>query len=113
MIDKYQFGKIVIDDQAYTRDLLIVPDGVIPDWWREAGHRLALSDLEPILANPPEVLVVGTGRYGRMNVPSSTRRTLENEGIELVVEPTAPACETYNQFEADGRRVAAALHLTC
>jgi hypothetical protein len=113
MIDEYKFGKIVIDNETYTRDLLIVPDGVIPDWWRQEGHQLALSDLDAILDSSPEVLVVGTGRYGRMNVPPETRRALKEQGVELVIQPTGTACQSYNQLEAEGRRAAAALHLTC
>jgi hypothetical protein len=39
-IDSYKFGRIVIDGQAYSRDVIILPDRVIRDWWRDSGHIL-------------------------------------------------------------------------
>ena len=111
-IDSYRFGRIVIDNQPYTQDVIILPDRVIPNWWRREGHSLYAADLEDVLAAEPDLLVVGQGAYGRMGVSDEARQTLEQAGIELVAEPTGQACETYNQLR-DGKAVAAALHLTC
>ena len=112
-IDHYKFGEIVIDGQAYHRDLLILADRVATGWWRGEGHKLALADLDEALADPPQVLVVGTGRYGRMSVPAQTRQALAAQGVELVSRPTKAACQTYNEMASAGKRVVAALHLTC
>ena len=112
-IDHYKFGEIVIDGQAYNRDLLILADRVAAGWWREEGHKLALADLDEVLADPPQVLVVGTGRYGRMSVPPETQQALAARDVELVTQPTKAACQTYNDLASAGRRVVAALHLTC
>jgi hypothetical protein len=113
MIDSYRFGQIVVGGQSYQSDLLIFPDRVEADWWRMQGHELAVEDLTKVLAEPPEVLVVGTGRYGRMKVLSETEQALASQGVRLVDQPTQQACETYNQLVKVGRRVVAALHLTC
>jgi hypothetical protein len=112
-IDQYKFGEIVIDGQPYSRDLLILADRVAAGWWRDEGHKLSVTDLEDILADPPQVLVVGTGRYGRMSVLSETQQALAAEGVELVACPTKAACQTYNEMASAGKRVMAALHLTC
>lgn len=111
-IDSYRFGRIVIDSQPYNQDVIILPDRVIPNWWRREGHSLYAADLEDVLAAEPDLLVVGQGTYGRMGVSDEVRQTLEQAGIELVAEPTKQACETYNQLR-DRKAVAAALHLTC
>jgi hypothetical protein len=92
--------------------VIVLPERVIPDWWRESGHRLDPADVEEILASKPACLVVGTGASGLMEVPAETIRVLEARGIRVVVEPTAEAVATYNRLRADGR-TAACLHLTC
>ena len=101
--------------RTYRADLLILLDGIVPDWWREEGHELAIADLWDVesAAEKPAVLVVGTGAYGMMNVPAGTRAWLAGLGIDLREAPTAEACDLYNALAAQGIRVAAALHLTC
>lgn len=113
MIDSYRFGQIVVQGQTYERDLLIFPDRVMAGWWREKGHELAMTDLADVLADPPEVLVVGTGRYGRMSILPETEQALASQGVQLVARPTKSACQTFNEVTAEGRRAVAALHLTC
>ena len=78
----------------------------------EESHSVAPMDVWEILQNPPEVLVIGQGSMGRMEVLAETRRQLQEAGIEVIAEPTGQACETYNLLR-EKRRVAAALHLTC
>ena len=112
-IDSYKFGEIVIDGHAYKRDLLILADRVAADWWRVEGHKLTLADLEAVLADPPQVLVVGTGRYGRLSVPPETQQALAARDVELVARPTKAACQAFNEMASAGRQVVAALHLTC
>ncbi len=112
MIESYAFGRIVVDGQRYFRDLIIYPDRVEAGWWREEGHSVSPADLWEVIQARPEVLVIGQGSFGRMDVPAETRRALEEAGIEVIVEPTGRACETFNRLSAT-RRAAAALHLTC
>ena len=50
MIEEYKFGFIRIDGEEYRRDLVILPDKIIPDWWREKGHRLSLDGKANFLA---------------------------------------------------------------
>jgi len=114
MIDKYDFGAIRIDGKDYRQDVIIYPEPrrVDASWWRKEGHRLDAADLGGVLAAKPEVLVVGTGYHGCLNVPPETLEFLKNVGIEVYAEPTARACQHYNELK-DIRRVVAALHLTC
>jgi hypothetical protein len=103
----------VIDGQTYTSDVIILPDGVRGNWWREEGHDLRPGDLTAVLEASPEVLVVGQGAHGMMKVPERTRRQLREAGIEPVCAPTGEAVDTYNRHIQQDRRTAAALHLTC
>jgi hypothetical protein len=112
-IDSYSFGRIAVDGQSYTSDVIISPECVKDAWWRKQGHSLHVDDLEEILAAKPEVLIVGSGYYGRMQIPPATRRFLEQHGIELRDRRTADAVEEFNRLQQEFARVIAALHLTC
>ena len=111
-IDSYQFGLIVIDGRKYKHDVIIRTDGVLPNWWRAEGHSLSMDDLKTALEVQPRVLIIGTGANGRMQVPAETMHKLEESGVDVIVNPTAQACEIYNEIRAEGG-VVAGLHLTC
>lgn len=111
-IESYEFGHIVIDGQTHQNDVIILPDEVIGDWWRDEGHSLIPDDLDPVFRARPDVLVIGQGAYGRMQVPAETRKAIEDAGIEVIEQKTTQAHQTYNHMRSE-RNVAAALHLTC
>jgi hypothetical protein len=112
-ITGYRFGEIEIEGRPYGADVIITPDRIVDTWWREQGHRLAVADLVEALAAKPEVLVVGTGYYGRMAVPEETRRYLEAQGVRLRAARTGDAVAEFNRLQEESTRVVAALHLTC
>jgi hypothetical protein len=111
-IEAYRFGRIVVDAQEHTKDLIILPDRIVEGWWRREGHKLLPEDLEPALAARPEVLIVGKGAYGRVRIAPETQQALQDADIELIAQSTKKACQTYNRLRLQ-RRVAAALHLSC
>ncbi len=111
-IESYSFGRITIDNNTYSSDLIILPDGVRPDWWRSTGHSLHKEDLQQVIEAAPTVLVIGTGNVGAMQVPQATLDYLAANNIRAEVLRTAAACERYNEL-AQREQAAAALHLTC
>lgn len=104
-IESYSFGFIKINDAEYKSDVIVFPDRISGDWWRKNGHSLVMEDMRGIMDFSPDVLVIGTGAYGLMDVPAATRETLEKAGIEVLEAKTAEACRMYNSFIADGRKV--------
>jgi hypothetical protein len=112
-IDQYRFGHIDIEGYVYDADVIIFPERVQDRWWRKEGHRLAREDLKIVLAEKPELLVVGTGYYGRMQVPEETLDALRGAGIDVRVEKTGSAVEEFNRLQRECARIVAALHLTC
>lgn len=113
-VDAYTFGRITIDGQDHSRDVLIFPDSEVRSpWWRRQGHSLGLEDLDPILEDPPEVLVIGTGYYGNMEVPDKTFQGLRERGIEPRAARTSEAVAELNRLQKQAVSVAAAFHLTC
>jgi len=112
-VDSYTFGRMVVDGKVYTDDLLVLPGGVRPNWWREHGHSVYEGDLEDVIDAGPDVLVIGTGAHGHVNVPEETWEALAAAGIETRIEKTGQAVQTYNRLAEEGRNVAGAFHLTC
>ena len=110
-IEGYDFGRIVVDGDELTRDVIILPDRLVTNWWRADGHRLVLDDLEDVREDLPEHLLVGTGAYGRMRPDPEAVEQLQRDGVKVEAVPTADAVRRYG--ELDPRRTAAALHLTC
>jgi hypothetical protein len=110
-IEGYRFGRIVVDGEEHTRDMIILPSRVVPNWWREEGHSLVRNDLGDVLEEPPERLIVGTGASGLMRPDPATLEVLRHRGIDVVVARTGEAVRLY--AEADPATTAAALHLTC
>ncbi len=110
-IEGYSFGQIVVDGEEQTRDVIVLPDRVVTNWWRADGHRLVLGDLDDVLEELPDHLLVGTGAYGQMRPDPDTVERLRERGVEVEALPTGEAVRRYG--ELDPRRTAAALHLTC
>ncbi|MCI0401074.1 MAG: MTH938/NDUFAF3 family protein [Gammaproteobacteria bacterium] len=112
-ITDYTFGKIDIDGTVYTTDVIIYPAKIDSSWWRKEGHRLQIKDLCDIVKAKPEVVVIGTGYFGRMDVPRETRTYLESLGITVHAVRTSDAVTLFNRLQQDAAAIVAALHLTC
>lgn len=112
MIDSYSFGTIVINGKKYSSDVIIYPSRIDSKWWRREGHSLYLEDIEEILRQDPDILIIGTGAYGAMNVPEKVREKIRELGIELIIDKTPSAVKTYNEL-ISSKEIIAALHLTC
>lgn len=110
-LEGYSFGRVVADGEEQTRDLIVLPDRIVTDWWRRDGHSLAIEDLEEVLDELPPRLVLGCGAHGRLRPDPAVLDALEGRGVAVEALPTDEAVRRYN--ELDERQTAAALHLTC
>lgn len=113
MINSYSFGQIVVDGKRYTSDVIIFPNRIKDNWWRREGHRVSIEELKEVIQEKPEVLVIGTGYFGFMKVPAEVKEHVKGKGIELIIQSTKDACNTFNSFLKSGKKVVAALHLAC
>jgi hypothetical protein len=110
-LERYSFGRLTVDGQEHTRDLIVLPDRVVADWWRREGHSLAMEDLEGVLDELPARLVLGIGAHGQLRPDPGVIAELERRGVQVECLPTDAAVRRY--AELDERSTAAALHLTC
>lgn len=110
-LEGYSFGRVVVDGREETKDVIVLPERVVRNWWRREGHSLVLEDLEAVLDELPARLVVGTGAHGRMRPDPETIETLRERGVEVEALPTDEAVRRYGALNP--AETAAALHLTC
>ncbi len=112
MIEHYEFGKYVIDGKEYTYDITII-DHKVGTWDSRDSHSLKMEDMKRLVEAGPEVIVIGKGASGALEVPEEALRYIKDSGIEVIVENTGKACQEYNRLENEGRRAAAIMHGTC
>ena len=63
-IDEYAFGRMVVDGKTYRKDLILLPEGIREDWWRDEGHSLSKADLTDVFEakGVGELVAERTGR---------------------------------------------------
>ena len=110
-LENYSFGRLTVDGTEETRDVIVLPERVVRNWWRREGHALVLDDLDAVLDELPARLIIGTGAQGRMKPEPATLAQLGDRGIEVDVLPTDEAVKRYSSLNP--AETAAALHLTC
>jgi len=101
-------GQIIVNQDSYTRSLVVLPGQVIADWPPQAFEELALAHLAALVTLRPELVILGTGR--RQRFPrAELLAPLVEAGLGWEVMDTGAACRTYNILMSEGRNVAAAL----
>ncbi len=112
-VDGYEFGRIVIDAEAYEKDVVIAGGRVHANWWRREGHRLRIEDMDVLFDAEPTVIVIGCGAQGVMRVSDEVRRVVDEKKIRLEAMDTGEAVGRFNELAAGGEEIAAGFHLTC
>ncbi|MBU6378041.1 MAG: hypothetical protein KJS95_05855 [Gammaproteobacteria bacterium] len=104
----YAAGKIQIGEQEFDHALLIGIQRVLGELRPQQPAELEESDLAPVFAEQPEVVLIGWAR-GQTFLPAAQRRWFLERGIGLEVMELGAACRTFNVLAGDGRRVMAML----
>jgi hypothetical protein len=113
-IEDYSPGHVVVDGVEQNRDVIVLPNRVLPDWRRRDGHSLVIEDLDDVLEELPERLIVGCGYASRLEPDASVIEALARRGVRVEALPTPEAVARFDQLETrNPAAVAAALHLTC
>jgi hypothetical protein len=122
-IQAFSWGRFVVSGQEHAKvggakvgkgkDIFLVGRKV-RKWKEREGHTLTRAMVERALGRGVEVLVIGNGVYGRVQVGPEVIAHLEAGGIsEVHVLGTPDACKLYNELHRAGRRVALLAHGTC
>ncbi len=110
-INSYKFGEIDINGKIYRNDILIT-GSTVHSWWRKQGHFLQPPDLEAIWEYSPELLIIGTGNSGVMEVSNEVKALCSQKGVRLKTVKTSEAVKEFNA-SSDKKNTACGLHLTC
>ena len=116
-IEEVAFGGIKIGRESFGRDVCILADGTVKKRNKDrakklygSAHTLGPKELESICRRGPEVLFIGSGISGKLELNDDARRFLEKRAIECEIHPSPEAAERYNRSK---RRKAALMHVTC
>jgi len=113
MIMEFSFGRIVVNGQTCNNDIKIVRGKLVADWWRKSGHTVEIEDVQDILDSDSTILVIGKGQPGYMRITDTLREHLEKNNIELIVEKTSDAIQTFNRLMKEGKPVSGGFHVGC
>ncbi|MDW8468046.1 MAG: Mth938-like domain-containing protein [Burkholderiales bacterium] len=100
-------GWFAVNGTRYASSAIVLPERVLA-WQAQSFAALRAQDFDLVLAQAPEIVLLGTGPRQRFPHPSLTR-ALAAARIGLEVMDLAAACRTFNILAAEDRRVAAAL----
>ncbi|MCD6085438.1 hypothetical protein J7J41_00375 [bacterium] len=113
MIQEYHFGEIKINDRIYRYDICLDWRGEVLKWERKESHWVDLKDLEIALKDQPEIIIIGTGAYGIVNISDKVQEKLKNLKIELIIVPTKEAIKIFEEKIKTQKKVVGLFHLTC
>lgn len=117
-IDSTKFGEIVVDGKKYHQ-ILIIGDKVTErdyDKLKElfsTSHQIGDWEVEELLKGNPELIIIGTGIDGMLEVNQEFISQVKSQGIEIFTAYTPEAINIYNQKVSEGKRVNALIHTTC
>jgi uncharacterized protein len=103
----YGEGWFAVNGERYSTSLIVLPERVLA-WSAASFAALQASDFDVLVAQAPEIVLLGTGARQRFPDPRLTR-ALAAARIGLEVMDLRAACRTFNILVAEDRRVAAAL----
>ncbi|PKO89079.1 MAG: hypothetical protein CVU16_12825 [Betaproteobacteria bacterium HGW-Betaproteobacteria-10] len=104
----YGEGFVAVNHEKHEKNLILLPESIIPEWSSATIATLSETDMQTLLALNTEIILLGTGNRLRFP-PGALLRPFAPAGIGLEVMDLQAACRTYNILAAEGRKVAAAL----
>jgi uncharacterized protein len=100
-----------VNEQILHRSFIIAPDTLVETWTEATAATLTATDMAPLLALNPVVVLLGTGE--RQVFPAAeVMAACLTRGVGIEIMDNAAAARTYNVLAGEGRRVAAAFLIT-
>ena len=109
-ISAYSPDSITVNETVYTDSMVLSAEEMICPWSVNALDQLNSDILEPVLAQKPEVVLLGTGEVQQFPDPKIFALFGER-GIGLEVMDNGALCRTFNILVAEDRAVVAAILL--
>lgn len=107
-IRRYEPGKIWINDQCYQNSVIIRAHQLLTPWSPRQLTDITTQHFEAIYANPPKILLLGTG--SKLHIPpQSLLIPLMEKGIGVEFMDSLAACYTYTVLIGENRDVTACI----
>jgi hypothetical protein len=116
-IDTVRFGAITVAGKTIRHDIVITAGGEVRT--RKKGlskqqygtsHVISLAEIRAIWQRNTEILIVGTGMFGRVRLSPDAQAFLSQQGCCTILKPIGKAVRLWNDSQG---RVAGLFHITC
>jgi len=107
-VRRYAPGTIEVAGRELRAPCILCPTQLISEWPVSAHRELTLSDLAPLLALRPSIVLLGASPGGP-RCERALRRELESRGVAFEAMDLGAACRTYNVLAQERREVVAGL----
>lgn len=112
-IEHYSWARFVVFGKEQGKDIFLYKDKVRA-WKERQGHELDKGMVKPVFDTGAEILIIGNGADGVLEVPQKIVDYILDHGIKKVlVLKTPEACAEYNRLYHEGEKVALLAHGTC
>lgn len=95
-----------VNDRVLTASFILSPTQLDEDWPVGAANTLTATDLAPLLALNPELVILGTGER-QVFPPAAVMAACLTRGIGIEVMTNQAAARTFNVLASEGRKVVA------
>lgn len=112
MIDSYTFGTFIIDGKKFDSNVKLIQTKA-EKYRHFENHLIELNDFVDLVGQKPDMIIIGTGASGVVEVPDDIKEYIEKAGIKLIIEQTGDAVKTYNDLLKKNKKVCAVMHNTC
>lgn len=116
-IDGTSFGEITIDGVSHDYDVVIRLSGEIVKRKKKlskkfygTSHTISGEEMEFVLEEDCDLLVVGAGQYGEVELSPEAEAMCREAGCKVILEPTPQALKIYNK--SPGHKIGL-FHVTC
>jgi uncharacterized protein len=107
-VSGYFEGGVEINGKPFDYSLLVLPESAPRPWPVAKFEELAVEHFEQLLAEQPDVVILGTGERQRFVHPRLAAPLISKQiGVECM--DTNAACRTYNILMGEGRKALLAL----
>jgi acyl-coenzyme A thioesterase PaaI-like protein len=111
------WGRIEVAGLGPGKDWKLWPGGGRRWDWSEhgTGHRRGIQpgDVQELIERGCQVVILTTGRLGRLRVPRETVELLRGKGIKVIVVGTRKGIAIFNEQARNGAAVGGLFHATC
>jgi hypothetical protein len=111
------WGRMEVDGIGAGKDFKLWPGGGREWDWRETNTHhvpgIQPADIEELLDHGSRTIVLSRGMLRMLHTCPETLAVLEQQNIDVRIEETGAAAETYNLLAARGDPVGGLFHSTC